>query len=247
MNLIINSCKYLTDWVLLALSQTGISPSGWMAAQTFAEYLQTIFYPDLCRRGVEFPVVVFVDAHTPHFSFETQMFCEKKKIILIALYPNSTHLMQPMDVAIFGPLKKKWRFAVHEWKYKSHDFRTLSREHFAGLLRKVVMENVKPEYFVAGFRSSELYPFSADGIDYRKLVDATADHDEAENDVEEKEIVRQKYEIAFQCISEILSFEKENAFLKFYSRDPNKAWDLNIEDTLGYNIWRAILEKSRTN
>lgn len=163
-----------------------------MTAHTFAEYLQNIFYPDLCRKGVQFPVVVFVDGHTSHFSFETQTFCEEKKIILSALYPNSTHLMQPMDVAIFGPLKKKWRAAVHSWKFKNHSFSTLSKEHFADLLHKVILENVKPEYFVAGFRTSGLYPFSADGIDYRKLIDANVVHDEVENEAEEKEIERKK-------------------------------------------------------
>lgn len=218
-----------------------------MTARTFAEYLQKIFYPELCRKGVEFPVVVFVDGHSSHFSFETQAFCEEKKIILIALYPNSTHLMQPMDVAIFGPLKKKWRAAVHEWKYKNHSFGTLTKEHFAELLQKVIFENVKPEYFVAGFRTSGLYPFSADGIDYGKLVDANVDHEEAENEAEERETVRKKYEIAYQCISEMLSSEKEVSFFQFHARDPIKSWDLNIEDTLGYNLWRMALEKSQSN
>lgn len=242
--------KSLIHLVFVGLFQTGISPSGWMTAKTFAEYLKKIFYPELCRKGVEFPVVVFVDGHSSHFSFETQAFCEEKKIILIALYPNSTHLMQPMDVAIFGPLKKKWRDAVHEWKYKNNSFGTLTKEHFAELLHKVIMQNVKSEYFVAGFRTSGLYPFSADGIDYGKLIDANVDHvdhDEAEKEAEEREIVRKKYENAFQCISEMLSSEKEVSFYQFHTKDPNKSWDLNIEDTLGYNLWRMALEKSRNN
>lgn len=219
-----------------------------MTAKTFAEYLQKIFYPYLCAKGATFPVVVFVDGHSSHFSFETQTFCEEKKIIIIALYPNSTHLIQPMDVAIFAPLKKKWRSSVHEWKYKNHNFNTLTKEHFAGLLQKVIMENVKPEYFVAGFRTCGLFPFSEDGIDYTKLIGNKNDENaEADNVAEEREIERKKFEIGFQCIGELLCREKENAFLKFYLADPTKAWNLDAEDTLGYNLWRGAYEKSTIN
>lgn len=140
-----------------------------------------------------------------------------------------------------------WRAAAHDWKFKNHSLSTLSKQHFAELLQKFIKENVKPEYFVAGFRTSGLYPFSADGIDYRKLVDANVDHGEDETEEEEKELERKKFEVAFECISKILGSEKEVSFFQFHTKDPNKPWDLNTEDTLGYHIWKVALEKSLAN
>jgi hypothetical protein len=29
---------------------------------------------------------------------------------------NSTHLLQPLDVSVFGPLKRRWREVLEAWK-----------------------------------------------------------------------------------------------------------------------------------
>lgn len=216
-----------------------------MNKTTFFEYLQKIFYPFLCEQGVTFPVIVFIDGHTSHFSFDISQFCQEKKIVLIALFPNSTHLIQPMDVAVFGPLKKKWRDAVHQWKYNNNNFKTLTKEHFAGLLQTVITEHVKSQYLQSGFKASGLFPFSPDGIDYEKLLEINDRQSEKEVDETEKEIERARFASAFKCIGDILGAEKENAFYKFYTTDKNKPWDLAVEDTTAYHIWRESFERSR--
>lgn len=219
-----------------------------MTSTTFFEYFTTIFYPFLCDQGVEFPVVVFVDGHSSHFSFDLSTFCLEKKIFLVALYPNSTHIIQPMDVAVFGPLKGKWRSAVHAWKYKNHDFKTLTKEHFVELLQKVITETVKPEHLQSGFRASGLFPFTPDGIDFdRALVGTQTTGDDAAEETRkmEKEIERNEFEIAFKRLGEILSTERENLYFKFYSSDKIKSWDGSSEDKISYEIWRTMFERSR--
>lgn len=224
----------------------GISQTGWMTAATFLEYMQKIFYPFLCEQSVEFPVVVFVDGHTSHFSFHISEFCEEKKIVLIALYPNATHIIQPMDVAVFGPLKKKWRHAVHTWKFQNSSNKSLTKEHFAGLLQQVIVENVKPEYLQSGFRTCGLFPFDANGVNYGKLMDKNRTNDiENENEARAKEIERNEYSIAFKRIGEMIGSEKECSFFKFYSSYGEKPWDSTVEDTTAYYIWRDALKKSR--
>jgi hypothetical protein len=42
-------------------------------------------------------------------------FCREKEIILYSLLANSTHIIQPADVGIFGPLKKKWFHESRQW------------------------------------------------------------------------------------------------------------------------------------
>lgn len=64
--------------VIIIMVRTGISQTGWMTSTTFLEYMQKIFYPFLLERGVEFPVVVFVDGHSSHFSFDISEFCAEK-------------------------------------------------------------------------------------------------------------------------------------------------------------------------
>lgn len=75
-------------------------------------------------------MVVFLDGHTSHFSFKTIEYGTEKINFIAALYPNSTHLTQPMDVAGFEPLKKNWRESVHKWKTNTHSS-TLTKDCFA--------------------------------------------------------------------------------------------------------------------
>lgn len=228
-------------------SQTGRSDSGWMTAVTFLEYLKQIFYPFLCEQGIDFPVILFVDGHTSHFSIETSEFCAEKKIVVVALFPNSTHLLQPMDVAVFGPLKRSWRAAVHQWKYKNHNFKTLTKEHFAGLLHNVIEKHIKPEYLQSGFRTSGLFPFNPDGIDYTKLVgnNSKQRNDEDDFEAEKRETERKKFAVGFECMRAVLSDAKEIDFFEFYSSDNSKPWGGAIEDTTAYYIWREMLQRSR--
>ncbi len=34
----------------------------------------------------------------------------------VFLPENSTHLLQPLDVSVFAPVKKEWRRVLNEWK-----------------------------------------------------------------------------------------------------------------------------------
>lgn len=88
-----------SDWGI------GKSDKGWMDSENFVAYIQNVLHPSLVRRNVPFPVIYFVDGHSSHTGYEVAELCASLGIILIALYPNATHIMQPADVAIFKPLK----------------------------------------------------------------------------------------------------------------------------------------------
>ncbi len=114
----------------------GRSENGWMTSETFYEYVANIFHPWLIKEKVQLPVILFVDGHSSHGTLHLSEFCQKNQIVLIALYPNSTHFMQPMDVACFHPLKSGWKKAVRNWRFKNQGVR-LKRENFAPLLEEV--------------------------------------------------------------------------------------------------------------
>jgi hypothetical protein len=50
-------------------------------------------------------VLYLVDGHRSHLTFNVSKFCAENGIILFALYPNATHILQPADVALFKPRK----------------------------------------------------------------------------------------------------------------------------------------------
>lgn len=66
------------------------------------------------------------------------------------LPPNTTHFCQPLDVAFFGPLKKAWKLQLMEYKRSIR-----------------LINTVKPEWVVGGFRACGLVPFDPEGATCR--------------------------------------------------------------------------------
>ena len=77
-----------------------------MQTELFLEFLANFFQPWFKGNNITLPVILFVDGHVSHLSLKTSQFCDQKEIILVALYANATHILQPMDVAVFCTLKK---------------------------------------------------------------------------------------------------------------------------------------------
>ncbi|XP_044596938.1 MFS-type transporter clz9-like [Cotesia glomerata] len=157
----------------------GCSDSGWMTAETFYEYISNVFYPWLLKNEITFPVILYLDGHASHLSYPLTKFCREMKIQLVAFYPNATHILQPMDVAMFRPLKAAWSHEVQEWKME-HNGESLKRENFASILDKSLKTLNISEIFKNGFKSTGLHPFCPDAINYKKYFDSSVFSEQAQ-------------------------------------------------------------------
>ncbi|KAL4153947.1 hypothetical protein QTP88_001780 [Uroleucon formosanum] len=121
----------------------GHSESGWMKSEVFYEFIANIFYPFVVEKGIKFPIILFVDGHKSHLTYQLSELCTSLNIILIALYPNSTRILQPADVAAFRPLKSGWKKGVFEWRKDNNLSTAVTKKDFAPILKKVIDETVK--------------------------------------------------------------------------------------------------------
>ena len=87
----------------------------------------------------------------------------------MALFPNSTHLLQPCDVGVFHPLKIEWKAAVHNFWWKNNG-KKLEKENFAPLLSSCLENGVKRSTIINSFKTTGLYPFDPNAINYEKLL-----------------------------------------------------------------------------
>jgi hypothetical protein len=110
------------------------SDNGWMMAEVYFKYIANVFHPYVVRESVKFPVVLFVDGHKSHLSFQLSLLCSELEIEVIALYPNVTRILQPADVAVFRPIKISRRTAVIKW-YINHPGEVSNKVSFAPLLK----------------------------------------------------------------------------------------------------------------
>lgn len=143
--------------------------SGWMKKEIFYEYIANTFYKHLKKLNVDFPVILFVDGHATHLDRRLSDICTQLQIILIALYPNATRILQPADVSTFKPLKDGWKRGVLEWR-RNHPTEELTKKHFAPILKMVIDKTVRPDIITNGFRACGLYPWNPNAIDYTKCL-----------------------------------------------------------------------------
>ncbi|KAJ8917915.1 hypothetical protein NQ315_002608 [Exocentrus adspersus] len=79
-------------------------------------------------------------------------FCNKNGIILYALPPNATHLLQPANVAVFKPLKEYCRQEVREWQYQNEN-RVVTKTEFCPIFQKVLHHPNMPTNMKNGFKA----------------------------------------------------------------------------------------------
>lgn len=134
--------------------------SGWFDMRTFEIWFDQIFLPHVknnCKAG---PKVLIGDNLGCHFSPSVIEKCLEHGIRFIALPPNSTHICQPLDVAVFKPMKNLWRKCLSDWRIESRSSGTIPKEIFPGLLARV-FRKLKPENLVSGFRATGICPLDS--------------------------------------------------------------------------------------
>lgn len=141
--------------------------SGWMTGPCFWKYVRNILHPQLVEEKA-LPAVYFIDGHSSHTAWETAEECRKLGIHLVCLYPNCTRILQPLDVAVFKPLKISWTHVVDDWKL-AYPNKYLRTENFAPLLAKA-LDMLDSNVIRNGFNCCGLFPFDENNVDYTKCL-----------------------------------------------------------------------------
>jgi hypothetical protein len=106
--------------------------------------------------------LLILDGHESHHSAEFEVYCKENKIITLCMPPHSSHLLQPLDVGCFGPLKKAYgREIEHLIKCSiTHISKTEFFPAFHAAFQAIMTEsNIK-----GGFRGAGLVPLSAEHV-----------------------------------------------------------------------------------
>ena len=74
-----------------------------------------IFDPSITAMGIKGLVLLIIDGTQVHLSLWISEFCDEKNIILHVLFPNSTHLTQPLDLSLMGSVKVHYKKVVCKW------------------------------------------------------------------------------------------------------------------------------------
>ena len=84
----------------------GCSSLGWTSHELSLYWLKNCFEPATREKAAGKPRLLLCDGHDSHVTSEFVSYCIQHNIFLHLLIPHSSHLLQPLDVGVFGPLKK---------------------------------------------------------------------------------------------------------------------------------------------
>ena len=79
--------------------------------------------------------VLFGNNLASHFNVDVVRVAEENDIHFVMLPPNATHILQPLDVAVFSSLKQSWRVILDEWKREVRTEGTFDKQFFPSLLK----------------------------------------------------------------------------------------------------------------
>lgn len=220
----------------------GRSDSGWMTGETFYEFIANVFYTWLLEKSIPFPVLLYVDGYRSHLTLNVSEFCSEHNIILVALYPNATHILQPLDVAVFRPLKLQWKRAVYDWRALNNEAK-VRKEDFARILEQALLKTNMASNLASGFRVCGLYPFDANAIPYAKLL---VQLDEQELSLEP--IPEPNAEVLTKTANQN-TFAKQlqdkiapDIFAQFQTAQHNSSWTGPVEYKALFDIWKKNID-----
>ena len=141
------------------------SRSGWFDSTCFEDWFETLVLPRLKKQ--EGRKVLIGDNLSSHINLSVIDKCRENNIAFISLVPNSTHLMQPLDIAYFHPMKVEWRKQIGTYKSSQNGAaRPLSKDVFPSMLTQLVkeLEHKGKENMKAGFRKAGIYPLNRNEV-----------------------------------------------------------------------------------
>ncbi|KAJ8107447.1 hypothetical protein OPT61_g8861 [Boeremia exigua] len=137
------------------------SPNGWTNNRLALRWLEH-FDTHTKSRTVGGYRLLIIDGHESHCSVEFQDLCKEKNIILLCMPAHSSHLLQPLDVACFGPLKRRYGDAVSALARNRTNY--ISKERFLPVFKTALLQSFTTENIQAGFRGAGLVPHDPQAV-----------------------------------------------------------------------------------
>jgi hypothetical protein len=90
----------------------GTSENGWTNDKLGLFWLKEVFNKHTQSRTIGRYRLLILDGHGSYSGPEFDQFCIENSIISLYIPPHSSHLLQPLDVSCFSPLKHAYKQEV---------------------------------------------------------------------------------------------------------------------------------------
>jgi hypothetical protein len=144
------------DWTL------AVSDNRWTTDKLGLTWITDVFEPNTAARTVGKYRLLILDGHSSHATPEFDQFCENHSIITLCMPPHSSHLLQPLDVGCFSPLKRGYGRRIAENIILGIDH--IDKVEFLSIFREARAGALSSSNICSGFRATGLVPLDPDEV-----------------------------------------------------------------------------------
>ena len=138
----------------------GLSDRGWINQELFDIWFSNHF---LCYAPSARPLLLLLDGHSSHYCPATIRLAAAQQVIIFALPPNTTHLIQPLDKGCFAPLKVCWREACQDY-IKKNPGKVVNRYSFSKIFSQAWIKAMTIRNIMSGFKVTGVYPLNRNAL-----------------------------------------------------------------------------------
>jgi hypothetical protein len=110
------------------------------------------------ERTVSTYQLLVIDGYESHDSLDFQQYCKDNKIITICMPPHLSHLLQPLNIGCFAPLKKAYRRQAKN--LMRNQITHITKVKFLPCFKAAYNAVITPSNIQGGFQGAGLVPFN---------------------------------------------------------------------------------------
>ncbi|XP_077289560.1 uncharacterized protein LOC143913562 isoform X1 [Arctopsyche grandis] len=132
-------------------------PSGRMTEEHFIQSLG--HFVKHTKPTAESPILILMKNHNTHVNINVVTFASQNNLIILTLPPHCSRRMQPLDVAVYGPFKMRYRRAMNDWSI-SNPGKSISIYDIAQIVNVAFTSSFSLSNITKGFEKTGIYPFN---------------------------------------------------------------------------------------
>ena len=186
----------------------GVSPNGWTDNLKAMAWLERLFGPDSTSERVatndgtrKWRLLTF-DGHISHVNQAFLHRCLDYQVLPVCLPPHTTHFLQPLDVSVFGPLKRAYSDLLQAQYAKGE--RGVWKGNFYKLLDSAQKKAFTSTNILSGFRHTGLWPVDFSIVEER--MDFGSESRESEIHALCRPVIPPSIAITFKLLVCLLTF-----------------------------------------
>jgi DDE superfamily endonuclease/helix-turn-helix, Psq domain/Tc5 transposase DNA-binding domain len=139
--------------------QFTVTENGWTTDDTAVEWLQKIFIPQTTPNDPSEARLLVLDGHGSHETIEFMWECFAHNIQLLFLPPHTSHVLQPLDLAVFSSLKTSYRKQVGFLSLLT-DSTPIGKRNFLRCYYKARLDALTARNIRSGWQATGLWPIN---------------------------------------------------------------------------------------